>query len=40
VLGKQFPAQAFVGIGVAEQHTLGNDDRAASADLQQVEHQP
>jgi hypothetical protein len=40
VLGEQFAAQAHVGVGVAEQHALGNDDRAAPADFQQVEHQP
>ena len=40
MLGEQFAAQALVGIGVAEQYALRNDDCTASADLQQVEHQP
>ena len=40
VLGEQLAAQAHMGIGVAKQHALRNDDGAAPAHLQQVEHQP
>jgi len=29
-----------MGIGIAEQYALRNDDRAATADIQQIQHQP
>ena len=40
MLNQQFPAQTYVGIGVAEQNPFRNDHRTAPANIEQVEHQP